>query len=56
MNMHWVDWLIVGGLLLVTLWTGLHTKRYMRGGWRTISPPTVAPDAICSRWRRGFPA
>jgi solute:Na+ symporter, SSS family len=31
MNMHWVDWLIVGGLLLVTLLTGLYTKRYMRG-------------------------
>lgn len=31
MNMHWVDWLIVGGLLLVTLLTGLYTKRYVRG-------------------------
>lgn len=31
MNMHWIDWLIVGALIAVTVLTGTFTKRYVRG-------------------------
>jgi solute:Na+ symporter, SSS family len=31
MNMQWIDWMIVGTLLLVVIATGIFTKRYVRG-------------------------
>jgi SSS family solute:Na+ symporter len=31
MNMHWIDWAVVGTLMLVCILIGHYTKRYMRG-------------------------
>ena len=29
--MHWIDWMVVAGLILVTVFTGAYTKKYVRG-------------------------